>query len=186
VLELAVQLCGVLTYLHERRYPIVHCDLKPSNILLAEGGRVILLDFGIARFAMEVPPDPPPARIAGTPGYIAPEYARWGFATVRADIYSLGVLLNQLLTGQPPERCGGPLSAWRGRHPLGRLLRQMMEPDQRLRPARASALGAQFEALQREAPRWEPARLPALQLVARRLGRVLSLPEPPTLPRTSH
>jgi serine/threonine protein kinase len=147
---LAVQLCDVLGYLHERHFPIVHCDLKPGNILLTESGQVILLDFGSARFGLTRPPERTPRYIPGTPGYYPPEYARRGFVTARADIYGLGVVLNQLLKGEPPP-AQGPFPAWRPRHPLGCLLGQMMDPDISRRPGSARALGARCELLLREA-----------------------------------
>jgi serine/threonine-protein kinase len=102
-LRIALQLCGALGSAHS--VGIVHRDVKPANIFLVEhdGGEVAkLLDFGVAR------PGPTtssgisgPGRFVGTPGYAAPEQAVSGTCDHRADIYSLGAVLYEMLTGTP-------------------------------------------------------------------------------------
>lgn len=78
---------------------IIHCDVKPANVLIDQGGRVILTDFGIARF-MDASPNSTSG--IGTPLYMAPEQVRGERVTPRTDLYSLGVLMFELLTGQRP------------------------------------------------------------------------------------
>jgi serine/threonine protein kinase len=100
VLSIALQLCSVLKYLHTRRPAIIFRDLKPANILLDPQGHVFLIDFGIARrFKPGNYRDTIPF---GSPGYAAPEQYGKAQTTPRADIYSLGVLLHQLLSGDDP------------------------------------------------------------------------------------
>ena len=96
---LAVQLCRALAGAHAHR--VVHRDVKPANILLGEDGRVKIGDFGVARLA-EGSTDGAAATVVGTPRYMAPEQGR-GLATSPAtDIYSVGVVLYEMLAGAPP------------------------------------------------------------------------------------
>jgi len=95
---------------------LLHRDIKPHNVMLAEDGRVVLMDFGTGYELT----DDAPAPLAGTPLYLAPELLRGEPASVRSDIYSLGVLLFHLLTGSYPVRGGGirelKLAHQRGEH----------------------------------------------------------------------
>ena len=86
--------CAALAYAHSEGY--VHCDLKPSNILFHRSGKPMLADFGIARMT-----DAATATMvgAGTPAYMAPEQARGLNPTPQTDIYALGVVLFEMLTG---------------------------------------------------------------------------------------
>ncbi|KAG6737924.1 hypothetical protein POTOM_059456 [Populus tomentosa] len=102
-LQIAVDAAQGLEYLHNGcRPPIVHRDLKSSNILLTESFQAKIADFGLSKaFANEgdlhVITDP-----AGTPGYIDPEYRASGNLSKKSDVYSFGILLCELITGQPP------------------------------------------------------------------------------------
>ncbi len=100
VLGWAGQLCDVLSYLHNQRPPVIFRDLKPANIILTPEGSLKLVDFGIARLFK--PGQNRDTQAYGTMGYSAPEQYGRGQTDARSDIYSLGVLLHQLLTGFDP------------------------------------------------------------------------------------
>lgn len=101
ILDIALQLCSVLEYLHTRQPPIIFRDLKPANIMIASGGHIYLIDFGIARHFKHGQKKDTAA--LGSLGYAAPEQYGRSQTTVRADIYALGVTLHQLLTGDDPS-----------------------------------------------------------------------------------
>jgi len=93
------EVCSALAYAHER--DIIHRDLKPDNIMLDAHDRAILTDYGIARAAMGTKLTQTGA-VIGTPRYMSPEQARGGQLDGRSDIYSMGVLLYQMATGNLP------------------------------------------------------------------------------------
>lgn len=118
------QLCDILRPLHNLSPPIVHRDIKPSNLLLTPAGRLYLVDFNAAKETSDTK-----ARdtvLLGTAGYAAPEQYGFSPSQPTADIYALGVLLNEMLTGKLPqeELADGPLTAV-----IQKCLR--MEPSQR-------------------------------------------------------
>lgn len=101
VLDFAHQLCEVLDYLHRHDPPLVFRDLKPENVMVQPDGRLKLIDFGIARlFKMGQQQD---TVSMGTPGYASPEHYGQGQTDPRSDIYSLGIMLHEMLTGQDPS-----------------------------------------------------------------------------------
>ena len=100
VLDYAIQLCGVLGYLHSRAQPLIFRDLKPGNVMITPQGQVKLIDFGIARLFK--PGQQSDTIIIGTHGYAPPEQYGRGQTDARSDIYSLGVTLHHLLTGHDP------------------------------------------------------------------------------------
>ena len=93
------QIAAALAEVHRRG--VIHCDVKPSNVVLTPGGAVRLLDFGHARFAGE-----DFARDTGTLPYMAPERLQGRRPDERADLWSLGVLLFEMATGERPFRGG--------------------------------------------------------------------------------
>jgi serine/threonine-protein kinase len=98
--EITTQMGGALDYAHQRG--IVHRDVKPSNVLMADGNWALLSDFGLARMIGTSTKITKAGVGMGTPDYIAPEQARGARVDGRSDIYSLGIVLFEMLTGRVP------------------------------------------------------------------------------------
>jgi serine/threonine protein kinase len=98
VVDWAIQICDVLSYLHRQDPPIAFRDMKPSNIILRPPNQVVLIDFGIAR----VFETGQKGTMIGTEGYSPPEQYR-GIASPQGDIYALGATLHHLLTRRDPR-----------------------------------------------------------------------------------
>jgi TolB-like protein/tRNA A-37 threonylcarbamoyl transferase component Bud32/Tfp pilus assembly protein PilF len=109
-LRLAVQLADAMAHAHERG--VVHADLKSANIVVTPGGRVKVLDFGLAkRVTQDAIVDgttqavvTAPGTIPGTLAYMAPEQLRGDAATTRSDVWSLGVVIHEMVAGSRPFR----------------------------------------------------------------------------------
>ncbi len=98
VVDLMTCLCDALELAHQNK--IVHRDIKPGNILLDKQGRPYLVDFGVAR--MEMSTMTQSGTIVGTPSYMSPEQIQGVRVDARADIFSLGVIIYEMLTGKRP------------------------------------------------------------------------------------
>uniref|UniRef100_A0ACD5XF95 Uncharacterized protein n=1 Tax=Avena sativa TaxID=4498 RepID=A0ACD5XF95_AVESA len=103
-LNIAIDIVHAVTYLHGYTdHPIIHRDIKSSNVLLTDQLRAKVSDFGFARLAMENPEATHVSTmVKGTAGYIDPEYLHTNHLTDRSDVYSFGVLLVELITGRRP------------------------------------------------------------------------------------
>ena len=107
---------SALDYAHDAG--IVHRDVKPANVLLVDDGSAYLTDFGIARALAESRGSSTGSGITGTPGYMAPEQARSPRPDPRSDVYSLGCLAYEMLTGRAP---------FQGETPMDVMLRHILE-----------------------------------------------------------
>jgi serine/threonine-protein kinase len=165
VVQIATDLAEALAHAHAHR--VLHRDIKPANVLIeAATGRAKLGDFGLARLS-----DLQRSRtgiLAGTPAYMSPEQLAEGAQDVRSDLYSLGVLVFELLTGRLPHdadslgallRAVGqspapPVERWRPDAPprLARLVAQLLQKDRRQRPADAGAVVGELAAVRAAMP----------------------------------
>ena len=101
-------ICDALAYAH--RNEVIHRDVKPANVLLADDGAVKVSDFGIAKAAFTGKDVTTSGALLGTVTYISPEQAQGEEPDERSDIYSLGVVLYELATGRPPFSADSPLA----------------------------------------------------------------------------
>ena len=97
---IALQIARGLEAAHERQ--VVHCDVKPANVMLVRGDKVKILDFGLARITHVESMDQ--GLVAGTVAYASPELLRGERGDPRIDLWSLGAVLQELVTGKPPFR----------------------------------------------------------------------------------
>jgi eukaryotic-like serine/threonine-protein kinase len=104
--QVMLQICRALEAAHAEG--VIHRDLKPQNIMLDGNGRVYVMDFGIARSAY-LPGMTQTGALIGTPEYMSPEQARGEKLTERSDLFSLGVIFYELLTGTSPYPADAPL-----------------------------------------------------------------------------
>ncbi len=95
--DISMQICSALEHAHSKH--IIHRDIKPQNIMITKDGIVKVMDFGIARAANNVTTT---MEAVGSAHYLSPEQARGGYTDQRSDIYSLGVLMYELFTGELP------------------------------------------------------------------------------------
>ena len=159
VTRLGVDLCAAVAAVHAAG--LVHRDIKAQNVMLDDGGRLVLMDFGAGHEA----DDSSGKATAGTPLYLAPEVLSGGAATRQSDVYSIGVVLFRLLTGSYPV-FGGDLADLRRAHATGdradarldragipvrlrRVLGRAIDPDPDRRYAGADMFGAALAALER-------------------------------------
>ncbi|HET9596071.1 MAG TPA: serine/threonine-protein kinase [Anaeromyxobacteraceae bacterium] len=106
-----LQVCDGLGYVHARG--LVHRDLKPSNIMVDDARRVRLMDFGLVKLESDALHLTQHGRVVGTYRYMSPEQAKGEPVDGRSDLYSVGVILFELLAGRPPFTARRPAELWR-------------------------------------------------------------------------
>jgi serine/threonine protein kinase len=163
VLRIIRQVADALDYAH--RQGIVHRDIKPSNILLDTAGRVKVADFGIAKVTGQSTELTMAGSVMGSPQYLSPEQIRGDDLDGRSDIFSLGVVLYELLSGKRPfegetittlvyqilHKEPPPVSALRSIPPrLEQLLRSLLAKDRDERAATAGQAAEELAAIERE------------------------------------
>lgn len=137
---------------HAHRHGILHRDVKPGNLMFDGEGRLKITDFGLSKF-IAGPDVTQGGALVGTQIYMSPEQARCADLDGRSDIYSLGVVLYEMIAGQPPARPKpAPLAALRPDVPpaLALIVERALNPDPGRRYARAEDLAADLRKLQRE------------------------------------
>jgi eukaryotic-like serine/threonine-protein kinase len=165
--EIAEHVCRALEHAHAER--IVHRDVKPGNVLISSRGRVKVGDLGVARLA-EGTTDGGTATIVGTPRYMAPEQADGHPVTPATDVYSAGIVLYEMLAGQPP---------FNGDSAVEIALRHVQAPVPPLPSDTPRALaGVVARALAKDpADRYQSAAEMARALARARIGAQASAPE---------
>ncbi|HKW35173.1 MAG TPA: protein kinase [Candidatus Acidoferrum sp.] len=129
--RIMLQICRALEAAHSEH--VIHRDLKPQNIMLDGKGRVYVMDFGIARSA-QVPGMTQTGALVGTPEYMSPEQARGENLDQRSDIFSLGVIFYEILTGKKPYPSDVPLAT------LWKRMQEPVTPPVKLEPSLPLAL----------------------------------------------
>jgi serine/threonine protein kinase len=170
-LDIAIQLCSLLDYLHTRQPPIIFRDLKPANVMLTPGGHVYLIDFGIARHFK--PGQAKDTAAFGSTGYAAPEQYGKAQTTAQTDLYGLGATLHQMLTGDDPSNAPfhfAPLQAYSQFPQLATLLKQLLEITVSKRPASAALVKQQLQEIARQVAQTHPLPVGA---------GTISIPPPP-------
>jgi eukaryotic-like serine/threonine-protein kinase len=203
VLRIVRQVAEALDYAH--RQGIVHRDIKPSNILLDTAGRVKVADFGIAKVTGQSTELTVAGSVMGSPQYLSPEQIRGDDLDGRSDIFSLGVVLYELLSKKRPfdgetittlvyqilHKEPPPVSSLRSIPPrLEQLLRSMLAKDRDQRTATAGQVAEELAAVERElddetlsAPAARGPEMAVTSVLPRRTGSTApSIPPPPPIP----
>ncbi|HVB25723.1 MAG TPA: serine/threonine-protein kinase [Ktedonobacteraceae bacterium] len=150
VINIGIQLCTVLAYLHTQPQPIIFRDLKPANIMRTSDGHLYLIDFGIARHFK--PGQAKDTVALGSPGYAAPEQYGKVQTTSRSDIYSLGAVLHHLLSGKDPSTTPFQFPSLKSLVPsispeLDIYIKQMLDMDINNRPASMADIKKKLESI---------------------------------------
>jgi serine/threonine-protein kinase len=107
-IEVIADACQALNFSHQ--HGIIHRDVKPANIMISKSGAVKVMDFGIARALADANSVTQTAAVIGTAQYLSPEQARGEKVDARSDVYSLGCVLYEILTGEPPFTGDSPVA----------------------------------------------------------------------------
>jgi serine/threonine protein kinase len=149
-LQIGMQLCTVLDYLHNQQPAIIFRDLKPANIMRTPNGHIYLIDFGIARHFK--PGQVKDTAYSGSMGYAPPEQYGQAQTNARSDIYSLGVVLYEMLSGHNPSTTPFQFPSLQSQVPtvpmkLATLITQMLEMDKNKRPVSVQIVSQKLQSL---------------------------------------
>jgi serine/threonine-protein kinase len=158
-LEIARQLCAGLAAAHSKG--VIHRDLKPANIMLDGQGHVRITDFGIAGMVERIRDVG-----SGTPAYMSPEQLAGKDVTPRSDIYALGIVLCELLTGKRPPLKSSESDSTAVDPAVRRLIERCLDPDPTLRPDSAIAVAAALPGTDPLAAALAAGETPSPELVA--------------------
>ncbi len=183
--QIGIILCSVLEYLHAQKPPIIFRDLKPANIMRTPEGEIYLIDFGIARHFK--PGQAKDTAAFGSAGYAAPEQYGRSQTTPRSDIYSLGGVLYQMLSGRSPSQTPFNLPPLQQLNPalpsdLVDLVMRMLSLDETQRPATMRAVKQELQHI--AASVVASAKIPVAAAASAQRKVVLPA-QPPTVPATS-
>ncbi|MGW5260075.1 Stk1 family PASTA domain-containing Ser/Thr kinase [Microbispora sp. NPDC004025] len=168
-LEMVIPVLAALGAAHQAG--LIHRDVKPENVLLADDGRVKVVDFGLAR-AIEATNQTKTGMMIGTIGYMSPEQVTTGTADARSDVYAAGIMLFELLTGRQPYAGETPMSiAYRHVH-------ETVPAPSSIVPDVPPVIDALVAAATDKDPAARPADATAMLVAAVEIHR--------TLPRTGH
>ena len=163
-LAIVPQICEALQFAHDKG--VVHRDIKPENILMDRSGQVKIADFGLAKLVGQEAKDfslTGTGQVMGTPHYMAPEQTEHPQEVDhRADIYSLGVVFYQMLTGELPiGRFAPPSKKVQIDVRLDEVVLRALEKEPELRYQQASELKTEVETIAQTKPKASPARVPS-------------------------
>ncbi|GMH08710.1 hypothetical protein Nepgr_010550 [Nepenthes gracilis] len=181
--RIAVDAARGLEYLHEKVHPpVVHRDIRSSNVLLFEDFKAKIADFNLSNQAPDMAARLHSTRVLGTFGYHAPEYAMTGQLTQKSDVYSLGVVLLELLTGRKPvdhtmPRGQQSLVTWATPRLSEDKVKQCVDPRLKDYPAKGVAKLAAVAAL---CVQYEAEFRPNISIVVKALQPLLKPPAPPS------
>ncbi len=163
-LRIAREMCAGMTAAHEAG--VIHRDLKPENVCIARDGRVVLMDFGIARTHLPGSARQTSGKMLGTPGYMAPEQVQASDRIdARADVYAFGAVLYEMLTGEV---------AWPGESPIVVAAARLWSPPPDPRARRPELPAELAELVLRCMAREPEARFPSARELAAALDAVAS------------
>jgi formylglycine-generating enzyme required for sulfatase activity len=160
--DLLKQLAGALDYAHSQG--VIHRDIKPSNVMFDNHGNAFLVDFGIAKLTQETSPLTDTGAVLGTPTYMAPEQWRAEPPTPATDLYAVGVMAYQLVTGQVPFDAPTPYGM------MHKHLNELPTPPQALRSDVPEAVGL---VLERALAKQPEDRFPAVTAFAQAFERAV-------------
>ena len=193
-LNLVSQVCHALQYAHGKG--IIHRDIKPSNILVTEDGQVKVADFGLAKALedasqkKEEPSLTLPGALLGTPEYMAPEQKDGGPVDHRADIYALGAMLYELLTGAPPRgACTPPSQKVQVDARLDEIVNRALQENPSARYQAASEVKQDIDSVksttggEKLPPGTNPEPLPSKHGIVQASAVILPKTSPPASPR---